>query len=46
MGDYVSGKYMLVQNSDPNAPYYDANGQHIGQRVVNDGASAVFVATI
>jgi TonB-linked SusC/RagA family outer membrane protein len=35
MGDYVSSKYILVQNSDPGAPYYDASGQYVGQRVVN-----------
>jgi hypothetical protein len=35
MGDYVSSKYMMVQNDDPNKPYYDASGQYVGRRVVN-----------
>jgi hypothetical protein len=35
MGDYVSSKYMLVQNDDPSKPYYDASEQYVGRRVVN-----------
>jgi TonB-linked SusC/RagA family outer membrane protein len=35
MGDYVSSKPILVQNTDPDAPYYDASGQYVGRQVVN-----------
>jgi TonB-linked SusC/RagA family outer membrane protein len=36
MGDYVSSKYMVVQNEDASKPYYDASGKYVGQRVVNE----------
>jgi TonB-linked SusC/RagA family outer membrane protein len=46
MGDYVSSKYMLVQNNDPSKPYYDASGQHVGKRVVNNDGSYLMTPTL
>jgi outer membrane receptor protein involved in Fe transport len=46
MGDYVSSKYMTVQNSNPAEPYYDASGQHVGKRVVNADGNYMMGSTL
>lgn len=46
MGDYVSSKYLLVQNDDPNKPYYDASGQYVGRRVVNGDGNYLMTPTL
>jgi TonB-linked SusC/RagA family outer membrane protein len=46
MGDYVSSKYMVVQNEDASKPYYDASGQYVGQRVVNADGNYLMTSTL
>jgi TonB-linked SusC/RagA family outer membrane protein len=46
MGDYVSSDYVLVQNTDPTAKYYDASGQYVGQRVVDADGNYVMTSTM
>ncbi|MDR2040847.1 MAG: SusC/RagA family TonB-linked outer membrane protein [Tannerella sp.] len=46
MGDYVSSKYITVQNDDPSAPYYDASGQYVGRRVVNAEGNYLMSSTL
>jgi hypothetical protein len=46
MGDYVSSKYMLVQNDDASKPYYDASGKHVGKRVVNEDGHYLMGSTL
>ncbi len=43
MGDLYGIGFARVQNTDPNAPYYDATGQYVGQMVF--GANGRPIAT-
>lgn len=36
MGDMYGIAFSRVQNTDPNAPYYDASGQYVGQMVYSN----------
>jgi TonB-linked SusC/RagA family outer membrane protein len=46
MGDYLSSVNVLVQNTDPSAPYYDASGKYVGQRVVDEDGNYVMTSEL